>query len=401
MANPFQTLAPYWLKRPVSRAGKTARRIAIGAVALSLTVMELGIATGSGLQQAISNKLTGLWGDIQIRSYGNPDPLKPQGITLDISTLKNIYQIKEVESIRGIALSSAMISHNNELSAILFKGIPPQYSPNQELKSGHWPRIQTTEIAVPEGLARSWDVQVGDEMTLLFSRGAERLPALRYFTISGIFYPAVEELDGQWVMGGLHGLQKWVKWDSNRVTAYEIHLTPQANTFAVASQIRQHLPHEMQAFTAKDDYPALFQWMALFDVNLALVVGVLFIVGLFNTAVVVFILLLDKVHDIGVLKSMGASNSLLRMLFVGQAAKLTAQGLLWGNAIGLSLCAVQYYGQVITLDPATYYVRFVPIAWNFGSFALANGILFFVSVATMAIPTTIIGRIQPGKTVRL
>jgi lipoprotein-releasing system permease protein len=118
-------------------------------------------------------------------------------------------------------------------------------------------------------------------------------------------------------------------------------------------------------------------------------------VALFNSAVVVFILLLDQRKNIGILKTLGASAGLLTRLFLTKASRMALWGLLLGNGLALAFCWSQDHWQWIQLDPATYYVQTVPIAWPWGEWAVLNALLFGLVLLTMALPAWAMGRQNP------
>ena len=71
-----------------------------------------------------------------------------------------------------------------------------------------------------------------------------------------------------------------------------------------------------------------------------------------------------------------------------------------GNLIALGLCALQYYFKLIPLDPAGYYMSYVPIEWNWFVILGLNGLTFALIVVILYVPTMIISRVQPIKAIR-
>ena len=114
----------------------------------------------------------------------------------------------------------------------------------------------------------------------------------------------------------------------------------------------------------------------------------------------VLIIILEKTATIGTLKALGATNKIIRRTFIHLASYLIIKGLLWGNIIGLSICAVQYYFGVLTLDASTYYISEVPIELNWYLLLLLNIGALIVLLLMVAIPTHIISRIKPAETMR-
>lgn len=93
-------------------------------------------------------------------------------------------------------------------------------------------------------------------------------------------------------------------------------------------------------------------------------------------------------------------NRSIRSIFIVQALRISGIGMLIGNAIGLSLCWGQKTFSWIRLDPESYYLNAVPIAFDLHYLVLINVICFVVIALTLWIPSFYIGRIQPATTLR-
>jgi lipoprotein-releasing system permease protein len=112
------------------------------------------------------------------------------------------------------------------------------------------------------------------------------------------------------------------------------------------------------------------------------------------------IIILEHTHTIGVLKAMGADNSSVRRIFLYFAMLVIGKGMLIGNAVGLALCLVQGRWHVMPLDPATYYVAYVPMEWQTGWWLVLNVAVALVSVGMLIGPSFIISHIHPARTIR-
>jgi len=109
---------------------------------------------------------------------------------------------------------------------------------------------------------------------------------------------------------------------------------------------------------------------------------------------------MERTQMVGILKAMGAQDSLIRSVFVYNGMGLITQGLLLGNAIGLGLCFLQDYFKFIPLDPHDYYMEYVPIEWGWGTVLLLNLIVFATVTIVLLLPTRYITRINPIQAIR-
>ena len=110
--------------------------------------------------------------------------------------------------------------------------------------------------------------------------------------------------------------------------------------------------------------------------------------------------LLHDIGKIGILKSLGAANVNIRKVFLYLSAFLVGEGLLWGNLLGILLGLIQHYGEVVHLDPASYYVDTVPVNLAFSHLILLNIGAMLVTLLMLMGPSYLVGRISPEKTIR-
>ena len=75
--------------------------------------------------------------------------------------------------------------------------------------------------------------------------------------------------------------------------------------------------------------------------------------------------------------------------------------MLIGNAIAVVACVIQDRTHLLKLDPANYFVSFVPVKINLGAVLCADMVSFVAILALMLIPTLFISKVDPAKTVRL
>jgi len=146
--------------------------------------------------------------------------------------------------------------------------------------------------------------------------------------------------------------------------------------------------------------PQIFSWLDLLDMNVWVILLLMLSVAGFNMISGLLILILERTNMIGILKSLGATNWSVRKIFLYHSFFLIAKGMFWGNLIGLSICAIQYFTGIIPLDPEAYYVASVPVAFPWGYIVLLNVGTLIASVLMMIAPSYLITKISPAKIIR-
>jgi lipoprotein-releasing system permease protein len=157
---------------------------------------------------------------------------------------------------------------------------------------------------------------------------------------------------------------------------------------------------QVKVNSIKDNQRDLFMWLSFLDVNLAIVLILMLIIGIVNMGSALLVLILVRTNFIGILKAMGASNVFVRKIFLVHTGQLILKGMIWGNAIGLGLCWLQYQFHIIPLDPKVYYLNTVPIEFSLWKIGALNCITLGVCLIALFVPSLLISRINPAKSIR-
>ena len=144
----------------------------------------------------------------------------------------------------------------------------------------------------------------------------------------------------------------------------------------------------------------LFNWLSFLDINVGIIITLMIIIGIINMGSALLVMIIVRTNFIGILKAMGATNWSIRKIFIFQASHLILKGMLIGNVIGLALCYLQSTFGIIKLDPSVYYLSQVPIELTFTNWLMLNVLSFMVCAGALLIPSVIISRISPIKSIK-
>ena len=143
--------------------------------------------------------------------------------------------------------------------------------------------------------------------------------------------------------------------------------------------------------------PQIFSWLELMDLNVWLILGLMIAVAIVTMVSGLLIIILERTQMIGVLKALGAKNQQVRHVFLWFATFVLGKGLLWGNALGLGLIALQHLMGFVRLDPQTYYVSTVPVEISWPIVLALNVATLLVCVAALVVPSFLVSSIHPAK----
>jgi len=168
---------------------------------------------------------------------------------------------------------------------------------------------------------------------------------------------------------------------------------------AVGYRVTEEEP-QFKITNIRSKYPQIFDWLNFQDINVIIIIILMVVVAGFNMISGLLILILEKTNMIGILKALGSDDKSIRKVFLYQAAYLIGKGLLWGNIIGLGFAYLQLKTQLISLDPASYYIKTVPVNLELSHILMLNAGTMVAIIIMLLVPSQLISRITPVKAIR-
>ena len=381
--------------------------MAVAAVSLSITVMILAIATGKGLQEKISAKVTGFTSDIQVTVLDLNQSLELSPISPDSTVIMSLYEIEGVEHVQTQISKNALIKTDTEFEGIVVKGVDNNFDwgfINTHLTQGQLPKYnsyeKSNEILISKKLSQTLGLKINEQALFYFQGKQNNQPLIRKFTIKGIYETGIEIFDDLYIFADLKHLQKINRWSENQFSSIEIKVNKDYNINAIQSLVEIVTPFDTKVSSSKSLYPQIFDWIKLFDLNIAIILIIMIMVASINMISSLLIIILERTKMIGLLKAIGAASFSIKKIFLYHAFYLLQKGLIIGNGIGLSLIALQHFLAPIELDPAHYYVKKLPVALSIENWLSINLMSVFICMVLLIIPALIIQKIEPVKAIR-
>ena len=190
------------------------------------------------------------------------------------------------------------------------------------------------------------------------------------------------------------------KWQPNQAGSFEVFVDDFSKIEEKGEEVYNETSSVLNSQTIVKKFNYIFDWLKLFDTNIFIIIIIMIVVSTINMIVALLVLILERTQMIGILKSMGANNWSIRKIFIYNALYLILRGLFWGNLIGLGLLLIQKYFGLIKLNPESYYVTTAPVAINIVYFVVLNIGTIVICSLVLLIPSYIITKISPAKTIR-
>tara|TARA_Y100000385_G_C13087660_1_gene637195 strand:- start:1629 stop:2846 length:1218 start_codon:yes stop_codon:yes gene_type:complete len=386
------------------RFSKPVIRIAITAIALSLTVMLLSIAIITGFQNEITSKVIGFSSHIQVSNFSNGNSYESTLLKNTDSLKTSLSSVEGIKHIQTYATKAGIIKTEEEIQGVVLKGVGNDFEDSflqSILIEGQIPSFgeatKSKEVVLSLAIAKQLNLNVGDDFQMYFIQQPVRV---RQFKIAGIYDSGVAEFDDRLVIGDIGHIQKLNKWSSKDAGGLEIQLHSFDNLDEISQLIYSNIGFDLNAKTVIDNNPQLFDWLELQNMNVRVILILMLIVGAINMVTALFILILEQTQLIGTLKALGSQNWHIRKVFIYHSLYLILKGIFWGNVVGIGLCLIQKHFQIIELDKSTYYMSFVPIDINLLHILALNLGTFTICWLILIIPSYLISKINPIKAIR-
>ena len=396
-------------KQNKSTVSERIINIATVAVAIGIAAILIAIATSEGLQREIQKKTSVFNGHILVTPFENNESQVSLLPFEDTPALRSqIKEEKNVDRIHSIVLKAGMLKTKNVFEGFLLKGVSDDFdwsSLSSFLTQGTFPKLEkesvNNEILISETMADRLGIRLGQKVDAYFqNESGEGLPNRRRFTVVGIYFSGFPDIDQNLIYGDLRQAQRLNRWSSNQIGGYELFVNDFQDLDPTANRIYERLPSELNCSSISERFSGIFQWIALFDFNVLIILIVMLLVGIINMATALLVLILERSRMIGLLKALGADNTLVQKIFLYNGTVIMSKGLFWGNLIGLGFYFSQQYWGWIQLDPETYFVNQAPVFISGFQVVFINLFFLGISILLLWIPSKIILRIYPSEVLR-
>jgi lipoprotein-releasing system permease protein len=383
-------------------------RLATAATAISVMAMILTIAFAVGFKYAIAEKMFGFSGHIRVTHY-NPeksDSTTDKPSTANDSILTMLKNDPSVTYVSAFATKDAILKGPESFEGLKLKGVDAGYAfghLKEFLKSGSWIHYPdsgySNEINVSAYTANQLKLKTGDKLFAYFIQpdGSKRV---RPLTVAGIFKTGIENYDRVNALVDLRLVQRLNNWSANEIGGYEIFIKDYEQADSVSNRLYDKLPHLWDSHSITEIYRSIFDWLNLQDTTIIIVIVMMVLVAILNLVTCLIILLLERTHMIGLLKSMGSRDRNIQQVFLYHGALITFGGILLGDILGLLICWLQTRYGFITLPEDSYFIATAAVRINWQQVCWVNLGTFIVCFVVLLIPSFfIIKRLSPVKAI--
>ena len=383
----------------------TVMRIAVTSVALGIAIMLISIAVVVGFKNKIKDKVIGFVAPIHIQALNQNESTEETPFIYD-SVLNARLNKPFITEMHKTANKAGIIKTDDEILAVVLKGVDADYNwsyINSYLVDGITPQYidneRSNDVVISKVISQKMNLNVGDPVRIWFVDNDMKARG-RKFNVVGVYETGLQECDDRFLYCDLNQIRKLNGWDNGEIGHLEIWVDNQELINDYNEQIYFSIPTNLVSYTAMETYPHIFDWLELQDMNVVIIIALMLLVAGITIISMLLIIILERTSTIGLLKAMGASNGLIRSIFLKRSCRILLIGMIIGNVIGLGLCLIQSHYNIISLSPESYYLSAVPIELNPWHILMLNVGTFVLWVLMLLLPTMLINNVRPSKSIR-
>ena len=400
----------YFISKRISRGYKegfssTIHRIALASIALGLAASIVAFLIMKGFQETVKEKIYSFSGHILITKFSMNNSMEEQPMDYKIDLYEQQESYPFIRHIQEYAKKVGVVKTDEEALGVLIKGVGrsfDQESFGENMVKGEFIQFQdsgySSQVVLSRIIAAKLNKDVGDEIIVHFFQNP---PRFRRLKVTGIYETNLSEyFDSRVIIADIAMIQRLNDWPDSVAGGLEVFVADPENIDNAGIAIGEMMDFDLNIERVSDRYIQVFEWLELLSRQVNILLGIILTVVCVNMISIVLILVMERTQMIGMLKAMGASNGLVRSVFIYNGVNLILKGLLLGNIFGLGLCFIQDKFKLIELNPRDYYMSFVPISWHWEIVLILNFITLGLVTLILLLPTMAISRITPIKAIR-
>ncbi|WP_141266492.1 lipoprotein-releasing ABC transporter permease subunit [Thermodesulfovibrio sp. Kuro-1] len=375
--------------------------ISISGIALGVMALIVVISVVSGFHEDLQKKILGTQSHAVLLSYSG-------GIS-DYKTMMDFLSKKnEIQACSPFIMGQVLISSGKRAHGVYLRGIIPEYDRKtteifKYIKYKYENYTELPWIIIGKELANMLGVLPGDTITVISPMGTMGplgiIPKVKKFIVTGIFEIGMFEYDMNLVITDLKIAQDFFEY-GNKVTGIQLRLKDVYKANFISQAITKELDGEFYVKDWMQMNKNLFSALKLEKFAMFIILILIVLVASFNIISMLMVNVTEKQRDIAILKSMGATDRLIKLIFMCQGLIIGLIGILVGLTGGLILCEIVRSYDIVKLPADVYYLSKLPVKVKVLDIVLICASALFISLVSTIYPAHRASKINPVEILR-
>ena len=377
--------------------------LSVAGVTVGVMALIVVIAVMTGFEADLKNRILGVESHLVVLRHG---PFRDYPQVLD-----RVRQTQGVAAATPFVYSQVMLRTASGASGAVLRGIDPDSAgrvirniePEVLAAMGRSTDDAAPAIVLGKELARSLGVIRGDSLYVISPRGflspTGHVPAMKRFTVAGVFASGMYEYDGSLAYVPLSAAQRLLRLDG-AVTGIEIRLDDIYSADRIGKAISDQLGFPYWTRDWMQMNRNLFSALKLEKTVMFIILVLIVLVAAFNIASTLIMMVMEKTKDIAIMKAMGATNRSIRRIFVFNGMIIGAVGTVLGVCLGFLACFLLDRYKFIELPGDVYYITTLPVRLETLDVVLIAAAALVICFLATLYPARQASRMDPVEAIR-
>jgi len=368
--------------------------ISVLGVAIGVAALIVVLAVMSGFDRDLRDKIVGNYSHITVSGYQGIGSVEYRRLESQLNGYPHIVGISPY--VQG----QMLVKEGSRLFAVNVRGIDP---------AGESKVTRLALYLIQGDLADLKDdtVILGKELALYLGAGVgsylnvySALSKQHTLKVSGIFNSGMYDYDMNLSFVNISTAQK-ILGLGDRVTAVALKLDDLYLADKVKKKLGTFLGGDYALSTWAEANRNFFAALKLEKLTMFIILTLIVLVASFNIISTLIVMVVEKTKDIGILKAIGMTQSLIKKIFIYQGLFIGALGTVLGAAGGIVLCALLKKYQFIKLPQDIYYIDRLPVAIQWWpDIVLVVAAAMLITLASTVYPARKAAALKPVEALR-
>lgn len=327
--------------------------VVITSISMGIFAMTalMGLINGFN-RQMVDNTISTSLGHIAIHKKGFQDNMKIENhFQINDAIRKSLEESDGIKAYAPRVKVQGMVRSSEASRGVLIVGIEPEKEKKiskifdytlKEDGSRFLDREDDNSILISKSMADKLDLVVGDNLVVMLQDRDKEIVGVG-FTVTGLFMTPVEAFDKFIVFTGIKKLQEISRLDEN-ISEISI-LTSDKD---IANSVKESLIKSindigLEILSWTDMAPNLISAVKLMEQWMYIAFMIFFITVVFTVANTLIMAIMERFHEIGVMKSIGTRPSWIFFMVMFEAVNLGTVGLIAGTGLATVLVGIFSY----------------------------------------------------------
>jgi lipoprotein-releasing system permease protein len=250
-------------------------------------------------------------------------------------------------------------------------------------------------------LANRLGLKPGDVFQIIPASAASNVSTVptKRIRVSGIFRSGLYEYDSTWIYFPLDVATSFSN-ETHSASIVSVQVKNPDDVKTVAEKIHQTLGSNYSTIDWQQANQPLFAALALERRMGLFIIGLIIAIASLNITTMLILVVVERRRDIAVLRTLGAKQKGVMLVFIIEGAVVGALGAVIGIAVGVVACAVGNHYKIVSLPADVYSISNVPLNARLSEILLAGVVAFTLSILATLYPARAAARMQPVDTLR-